>query len=254
MGNGRAFLEAPDGLRGRAPILIEWKGSHQPPGFDVLPADLRIDHVYIVSCKYLSRILANSSPTNLFVRRLADRTAGAEPISWYEVCAPDEYQHLYSCIRRYVGQSVLPATPQEMTGTRVSSSSTSSAARGCVRRVVQIHHTHPFSLGGDTNVDLGIPLCYGHHHLVHEGGWTAAYDPTTGVVTLTSPRRPAGREPAADASRLASCLDPALDAQQVLLPVERVVVGPRPDRGRASHRLVRVERRLQHALAAGERG
>ena len=62
------------------------------------------------------------------------------------------------------------------------------AVRGCVRRVVQIHHTHPFAIDGDTNVDLGIPLCYGHHHLVHEGGWTAAYDPTTGVVTLTSPR------------------------------------------------------------------
>ena len=62
------------------------------------------------------------------------------------------------------------------------------AVRGCVRRVVQIHHTHPFGLGGETNVDLGIPLCYGHHHLVHEGGWTAAYEPATGVVTLTSPR------------------------------------------------------------------
>lgn len=117
--NGRAFLESPDGLCGRIPALIEWKGSHQPPGFDFLPADLRIDHVYIVSCKYLSKILANSSPPNLFVRRLADRTAGAEPTSWYETCAPDEYQHLYSCIRRYVGQELLPLTSHEMTAAHI---------------------------------------------------------------------------------------------------------------------------------------
>ena len=113
--NGRAFFESPDGLRGRVPIVIEWKGSHQPPGFDFLPADLRIDHVYLVSCKYLSKILANSSPANLFVRRLADRTAGTDSVSWYEVCAPDEYQHFYSCVRRHVGQALLPRSPQELT-------------------------------------------------------------------------------------------------------------------------------------------
>ena len=22
-----------------------------------------------------------------------------------------------------------------------------------------------------TDLDLGVPLCFGHHHLVHEGGW-----------------------------------------------------------------------------------
>lgn len=112
--NGRAFFESPDGLRGRTPIVIEWKGSHQPPGFDFLPVDLRIDHVYLVSCKYQSRILANSSPSNLFLRRLADRTAGAGTASWYAVCAPDEYQHFYSCVRRYVGETLLPMTPQEL--------------------------------------------------------------------------------------------------------------------------------------------
>ncbi len=113
--NGRAFFESPDGLRGREPLSIEWKGSHQPPGFDFLPADLRIDHVYVVSCKYRSRILTNSSPSNLFERRLADRTAAPDPTSWYETCASDEYQHFYSCVRRHVGQALLPPAVQELT-------------------------------------------------------------------------------------------------------------------------------------------
>jgi hypothetical protein len=113
--NGRAFFESADGLRGRVPIKIEWKGSHQPPGFDFIPVDLRIDHVYLVSCKYLSKILANSSPSNLFMRRLADRTAAADTTSWYAVTAPREYEYFYSCVRRYVGQHLLPATPQELT-------------------------------------------------------------------------------------------------------------------------------------------
>lgn len=117
--NGRAFVESPDGLRERVPRVIEWKGSHQPPGFDFLPVDLRIDHVYLVSCKYQSKILANSSPSNLFVRRLADRTAGGDAASWYAVCAPEEYQHFYSCVRRHIGQALLPTTPQELTAGHV---------------------------------------------------------------------------------------------------------------------------------------
>ena len=60
--NGRAFRRAVDGLRGRRPRLVEWKGPHRPPGDDVIPADLRIDHVYLVSCKYLSRVLLNPWP------------------------------------------------------------------------------------------------------------------------------------------------------------------------------------------------
>src|SRR3954462_4384327 len=48
--NGRALLDAPDGLRGRQPELIEWTGGRRPPGDEVAPIDLRIDHVYLVSC------------------------------------------------------------------------------------------------------------------------------------------------------------------------------------------------------------
>jgi hypothetical protein len=113
--NGRAFLGSGDGLRGRLPLMIEWKGPHHQPGFDMLPADLRVDHVYLVSCKYESRILANSSPVNLFERRLADRTVSAEVTSWYATAAPEHFDHFYSCVRRFVGQALLPARHQELT-------------------------------------------------------------------------------------------------------------------------------------------
>lgn len=128
--NRRALFESPNGLRGRPPLRIEWKGTHQSPGFEFLPVDLRIDHVYLVSCKYQSKILANSSPSNLFLRRLADRTVSADPVSWYERCAPDEYQHFYDGVRRYIGihSSIGPV---HRGGRRMSSSSrpTSTPAR-----------------------------------------------------------------------------------------------------------------------------
>ena len=68
--NGVALLTSRDGLRGRRPMIVEWKGPHRPPGDDVVPADLRIDHVYLVSCKYLSRVLLNAGPSRLFERLL----------------------------------------------------------------------------------------------------------------------------------------------------------------------------------------
>jgi hypothetical protein len=113
--NGRAFLASSDGLDNRVPSVIEWKGPQQQPGYDTLPADLRIDHVYLVSCKYRSQILANSSPANLFRRRLADRTSGADTDSWYATCAPDELQHFYTCVRRFVGLALLPARHEDLT-------------------------------------------------------------------------------------------------------------------------------------------
>lgn len=117
--NGRALLESPDGLRGRVPLVIEWKGPQRQPGYDTLPADLRIDHVYLVSCKYQSQILANSSPANLFVRRLADRTAGAGADTWYATCAPDEFAHFYTCVRRFVGAALLPERSEDLTAIEV---------------------------------------------------------------------------------------------------------------------------------------
>jgi hypothetical protein len=98
--NGRSFFEAGDGLRGRTPRSIEWKGPHKPPGYDSLPADLRIDHVFLVSCKYGSDISGNSSPSNLFDRLLADRSSKSE--AWYETVVPRAYQLFYDEVRRVV--------------------------------------------------------------------------------------------------------------------------------------------------------
>jgi hypothetical protein len=100
--NGRALLRARDGLRGRHPVQVEWKGPHQPPGYDLLPADLRIDHVYLVSCKYMSKILMNASPGHVFDRALAVR-ASAERTDWYDEVAPRAYADLYDKVRHYVG-------------------------------------------------------------------------------------------------------------------------------------------------------
>jgi len=100
--NGRAFLEADDGLRGRPPRTVEWKGPHRPPGDDVIPADLRVDHVYAVSCKYLSRILLNAGPVRLFDRLLVgeDRAGG----DWFAMTAPAEYAAFYELVRIWVGR------------------------------------------------------------------------------------------------------------------------------------------------------
>jgi hypothetical protein len=100
--NGQAFLAAEQGLRGRPPRLVEWKGPSQAPGDDVVPADLRIDHVWLVSCKYLSKVLANAQPARLFDRGLAGgptRSAG----DWYAEVAPDAYQALYAQVRLELG-------------------------------------------------------------------------------------------------------------------------------------------------------
>ena len=79
--NGVAFARAADGLRGRPPWSVEWKGNQRPPGYEQIPADLRIDHVYLISCKYGSNILHNPSPGNLFVTpRISSRGAsGVKP-------------------------------------------------------------------------------------------------------------------------------------------------------------------------------
>ena len=105
--NGRAFFRASDALRNRQPQSIEWTGGRQAPGDEVVPADLRIDHVYLVSCKYLSRILHNSSPTHLF-EHLLTRTSAQDARDWYQRVAPSEYQQLYLECVSAVAQVHLP--------------------------------------------------------------------------------------------------------------------------------------------------
>jgi hypothetical protein len=113
--NGQAFLAADEGLRGRAPRLVEWKGPTQAPGDEVVPADLRVDHVWLVSCKYLSQLLANSAPARLFDRGLAagpTRTAG----DWYAEVAAAEYQDLFALVRAELGtRATLPPLAADLT-------------------------------------------------------------------------------------------------------------------------------------------
>jgi hypothetical protein len=100
--NGRSFLAARDGLRGRLPEVVEWKGAVRGSGDEVAPVDLRIDHVYLVSCKYMSKILFNASPTHVFDSLLVGgparpgRGLGGD---WYDEVAPVQYQRLYDLVR-----------------------------------------------------------------------------------------------------------------------------------------------------------
>jgi hypothetical protein len=106
--NGVRFARSAEGLRGRPPWVVEWKGAHRPPGYEQIPADLRVDHVYLVSCKYGSNILTNSSPANLFdPHRDAD--------DWFSAVAPKSYQLLYDECRRLADDRSLPGSVVELT-------------------------------------------------------------------------------------------------------------------------------------------
>jgi hypothetical protein len=96
--NGSAFLEADEGLRGRRPLVVEWRGPTKSPGDEVVPADLRVDHVYLVSCKYLSRVLANASPWHVFEHLLRGGPR-ARATDWFAEVAPEAYQSLYAAVR-----------------------------------------------------------------------------------------------------------------------------------------------------------
>jgi hypothetical protein len=111
--NGRAFLDATDGLRGRAPLRVEWKGPQQPPGDDVIPCDLRIDHVYLVSCKYLSRVLLNAGPQRLFTRLLVGEERSSA--NWFTACAPAEFQALYRSAVAATSVTLFPDDVGDMT-------------------------------------------------------------------------------------------------------------------------------------------
>ena len=105
--NGRAFLCAHNALRGRLPSVVEWKGPHRSIGDEAVPADLRVDHVYLVSCKYLSDIMLNASPTHLFDRLLAGGHGKRTGVDWYDEVAPAEHAALYATFRESV-ELVLP--------------------------------------------------------------------------------------------------------------------------------------------------
>ena len=113
--NGQLFAISDQGLRGRAPWWLEWKGPHRPPAYEQIPADLRVDHVYLISCKYGSDILMNASPSHLFERVLAERRS-AKATDWYETVSPDAYQELWgACRSAFTAMGSLPELASELT-------------------------------------------------------------------------------------------------------------------------------------------
>ncbi|MCQ3804135.1 MAG: hypothetical protein KTV45_08530 [Acidimicrobiia bacterium] len=104
--NGKAFARAEEGLRGRPPLRVEWKGPHQLPGYEQIPVDLRVDYVYLVSCKYGSKLLHNVSPSHLFDRLLAVRQG--KRTNWYNEVAPLAYQQFYTACRDHLTDTDLP--------------------------------------------------------------------------------------------------------------------------------------------------
>jgi hypothetical protein len=127
--NGRALLEAADGLRHRTPMTIEWTGGRRPPGDEVAPIDLRIDHVYLISCKYESDILANASPGRLFDGLLA--TQGSwDRSDWYDAVAPEELAGLYRACLSATGLSGFPSILSECTREQLDTLRRALSGRG----------------------------------------------------------------------------------------------------------------------------
>jgi hypothetical protein len=53
---------------------------------------------------------------------------------------------------------------------------------GCERRRWLVsHHIHHWTDGGPTDLDNLISLCFGHHRLLHEGGWGTSGHPDGGL-------------------------------------------------------------------------
>lgn len=58
---------------------------------------------------------------------------------------------------------------------------------GCCRRIRQVHHIDHWVSGGSTHSWNLVGLCWAHHHLVHEGGWTITGSADDELV-FTNPR------------------------------------------------------------------
>ncbi|WP_460794249.1 HNH endonuclease, partial [Marisediminicola antarctica] len=71
------------------------------------------------------------------------------------------------------------------------------AITGCGRppSYTEAHHIHWWSHGGTTNLNNGILLCTGHHHIIHKG-WTVQitdntpwFTPPTHIDPTRTPKR-----------------------------------------------------------------
>ncbi len=108
--NGKHFVRVE--LEGRKPRSVEWRGGRKTLYHHDLPVDVRVDRVYLISCKYNSKVLLNPSPHALFAEALSSGGRGPD---WYEETAPAEYAEFYrACVRR-AGLSGFPQRPGELT-------------------------------------------------------------------------------------------------------------------------------------------
>ena len=123
--NGAAFSACGRWLARARPRLVEWKGPHRPPGDDVIPADIRIDHVFQISCKYLSKILQNCGPARLFDRSLSGEQRSKA--DWFGAVAPAEYQAFYDATTAYYRED-LPANLAGLT----------SADRSVLKQILRV--------------------------------------------------------------------------------------------------------------------
>jgi len=108
--NGQYFREAKDGLGGVLPHRVEWKGPQKAVGDESVPADLRVNRVYLISCKYNSKILHNASPHRVFELLLS--TDSKRKGNWFLEIAPAEFQSLYAAVKSELGPSCGPLPDQ----------------------------------------------------------------------------------------------------------------------------------------------
>ena len=111
--NGVFFAGDAAGLNGRTPQLIEWSGDRRIPGDQAIPADLLIDRVYMISCKYLSQILHNTAPARVFNEILGPSPQASHP-DWFAKVAPRQHRALYGSVIELLGLADMPETPGEL--------------------------------------------------------------------------------------------------------------------------------------------
>ena len=112
--NGAYFASHIDGLDGRIPRRIEWSGGRRIPGDRPVPADLLVDQVYMISCKYLSKILHNTAPAHVFLDGLV-AAPESRGINWFQQVAAGAHDALYARTVEVLGLVDMAPTPQELT-------------------------------------------------------------------------------------------------------------------------------------------
>ncbi len=85
-----------------------------------------------------------------------------------------------------VGRRYRTATQAQRTVLRALHSTCAVGACDTVFDLCHIHHILEWEHGGPTDLVNLVPLCWRHHHLVHEGGWSLMHSVTQpGLLFLT---------------------------------------------------------------------